>query len=624
MTSGPERDDKTKRSAPEKEGRRRKSRPGVGERWRKRSVKLLGGAPGRDGTDLFSQVSMMVGAFLNSPVRNRLLALGFGIFALIVLIAIGQVAINRWNEPFYDALARRDMQAFVHQLMVFFGIAGSLLVLNVSQTWLNQMFKLKMREGLARDLVGQWLAPGRAFRLANAGEIGINPDQRLHEDARHLAEMSCDLGINLLQSTVILVSFVGVLWSLSSGFVFHVADYSFSIPGYMVWAVIIYAASASWLTWIVGRSLVNINANRYAREADFRASLMRVNEHLDAITLSRGESDERRRLNLDIDAVLAAIRKIVYATTRLTWVTAGYGWLTIVAPILVAAPVYFGGGLTFGGLMMAVGAFSQVHNSLRWFVDNFGAIADWRATLLRVASFRQAVLHMDELGRLDRQIDLAVNDSEVLTLDGVSIAAPEQCLRLSRRTLTVKAGERVLVTGGTETQRTLLFRALGGLWQWGEGRIGMPAGDGVAFMPRAPYFPPGNLKGMIAYPLDIKKFSDEALENLLQRAGLGRLSASLDRVARWDRALTDDERQCLAFARLILQQPKWIVIDGALDGLDAEAYERIRDMLNDELKDAAIIHLGKPHLHEGLLTRQVHLEDDPDRKPLELPALKTA
>ncbi|MFK0684036.1 ABC transporter ATP-binding protein/permease [Ochrobactrum sp. BD67] len=623
MTSEPDKD-KTKQGAPKKGRPRKRVRRSVTERLRKSSAKLIGGTPSRDGTDLFSQVSMMVGAFLVSPVRNTLIALGTGIFVLVVLIAIGQVAINRWNEPFYDALARRDLQAFFHQLMVFFGIAGALLLLNVSQTWLNQMFKLKMREGLARDLVGQWLVPGRAFRLANAGEIGINPDQRLHEDARHLAETSCDLGINLLQSTVILVSFVGVLWSLSSGFVFHVAGYSFSIPGYMVWAVIIYAASASWLTWIVGRSLVNINANRYAREADFRASLMRVNEHLDAITLSRGEGDERRRLDLDIDAVLGAIRKIVYATTRLTWVTAGYGWLTIVAPILVAAPVYFGGGLTFGGLMMAVGAFTQVHNALRWFVDNFGAIADWRATLLRVASFRQAVLHMDALGRLDRQIDLAVNDGDVLTLDGVSIAAPEQCLKLSRETLAVKAGERVLVTGGTETQRTLLFRALGGLWSWGQGRIGMPVGDGVAFMPRAPYFPPGNLRGVIAYPLDIKQFSDEALEKLLQRAGLGRLSASLDNVARWDRVLTDDERQCLAFARLILQQPKWIVIDGVLDGLDTEAYQRIRDMLDSELKDAAVIHLGKPHLHEGLFTQQVHLEDDPDNKPLELPALKTA
>ncbi len=623
MTSEPDKD-KTKRSAPKKERRRKKPRRSVSERLRKSSAKLIGGSPSRDGTDLFSQVSMMVGAFMTSPVRNTLIMLGTGIFVLVVLIAVGQVAINRWNEPFYDALSRRDLQAFFHQLMVFFGIAGSLLVLNVSQTWLNQMFKLKMREGLARDLVGQWLVPGRAFRLANAGEIGINPDQRLHEDARHFAEMSCDLGINLLQSTVILVSFVGVLWSLSSGFVFHVAGYSFSIPGYMVWAVIIYAASASWLTWIVGRSLVNINANRYAREADFRASLMRVNEHLDAITLSRGEGDERRRLDLDIDAVLAAIRKIVYATTRLTWVTAGYGWLTIVAPILVAAPVYFGGGLTFGGLMMAVGAFSQVHNALRWFVDNFGAIADWRATLLRVASFRQAVLRMDELGHLDRQIDLATNDNDRLTLDDVSIAAPDLCLKLSRKAFSVKPGERVLVTGGTETQRTLLFRALGGLWPWGEGRIGMPVGDGVAFMPRAPYFPPGNLKGVIVYPLDIKQFSEEDLENVLRRAGLERLSTSLDRVARWDRVLTDDERQSIAFARLILQKPQWIVIDGALDGLDAEAYDRIRDMLNTELKDAAVIHLGKPHLHDGLFTQQVSLEGDPSGKPLEIPALKTA
>jgi putative ATP-binding cassette transporter len=616
MTSEPEQK-QPKRSAPKKSRKRGKSqRTGI--------KGLLTRQPVRDGNDLFSQLSMMTGAFWSSPVRTALIALGTGIFVLIVLIAIGQVAINRWNEPFYDALARKDLQAFFHQLMVFFGIAGSLLVLNVAQTWLNQMFKLKMREGLARDLVGQWLAPGRAFRLANAGEIGINPDQRLHEDARHLAETSCDLGINLLQSTVILVSFVGVLWSLSSGFIFHVGGYSFPIPGYMVWAVIIYAASASWLTWIVGRNLVNINANRYAREADFRASLMRVNEHLDAVTLSRGEADERRRLDLDIDAVLAAIRKIVYATTRLTWVTAGYGWLTIVAPILVAAPVYFSGGLTFGGLMMAVGAFTQVHNSLRWFVDNFGAIADWRATLLRVATFRQAILRMDELGRLDRQVDLAGNEDDRISLDNVSIAAPDICLRLSKGTFAVKPGERVLVTGGTETQRTLLFRALGGLWPWGDGRIGMPANDGVAFMPRAPYLPPGTLKSVIVYPFDLKKFAPEALEGVLQRAGLARLIGSLDHVTRWERVLTDDERQCLAFARLILQEPQWIIIDGALDGLDAEAYDRIRDILNNELKQAAVIHLGKPHLHNGLFSRQVNLEEDPDGTPLEIPALKSA
>lgn len=572
-----------------------------------------------DGDDVFSQGAVMVRAFWASPLRHTLILLGVGIFVLIVLIAIGQVAINRWNVPFYNALSRRDLPEFFHQLLVFFGIAGSLLVLNVVQTWLNQIFKLKLREGLARDLIGEWMKPGRAFRLENAGEIGVNPDQRLHEDARHLAETSSDLGINLLQSTVILISFVGVLWSLSSGFVFHVAGYSFAIPGYMVWAAVIYAGSASCLTWFVGRSLVNHNANRYAREADFRSSLMRVNEHVDAITLARGESDEKRRLDLDIDAVLAAIRKIALATTNLTWVTAGYGWFTIIAPILVAAPVYFSGGLTFGGLMMAVGAFTQVHNSLRWFVDNFGAIADWRATLLRVATFRQAVVRMDELGMLDRQIDIVTNDTEQLTIDDLQIAAPDNRLRLHEPKVSFEAGERVLISGGTELDRTLLFRTLGGLWRWGEGRIGMPAGDRVVFMPSTPYFPPGDLRGAIVYPQDRKSFSDAVLIEVLQRAGLERLATSLDRVARWDRILTDDEQQSLAFARVTLQEPHWIILDGVLDRMEISTYNRVRGLMTDQLKDAAIINLGRQWANNNTFNRVIELEEDPAGKPLVLP-----
>lgn len=564
----------------------------------------------------------MFRAFGASPLRNRLIAIGISIFVLIVLIAIGQVMLNRWNVPFYDALSRRDFPAFVHQLMVFIGIAGTVLVLNVAQTWLNQMFKLRLREGLARDLVGQWMKPGRAFKLENAGEIGVNPDQRLHEDARHLAEMSCDLGINLLQSTVILVSFVGVLWALSSGFVFHVGGYSFSIPGYMVWAAVFYAGSASLLTWLVGHKLVNYNADRYAQEAEFRFSLMRVTEHIDAITLARGERDEDRRLNLDIDAVLLAIRRIVSATTRLTWVTAGYGWFTIVAPILVAAPVYFSGGLSFGGLMMAVGAFGQVHNSLRWFVDNFGAIADWRATLLRVASFRQAVVKMDALEPMDRRITLSLNTDERLTLKELSIAAPDGCLRLDEGNVAFEAGERVLVTGSTEGGRTMFFRALGGLWPWGEGHIGMPAGDRIAFLSRVPYFPPDDLRGAIVYPQDRKAFSDTELTHVLRRAGLEHMAGDLDRVARWERVLSSDEQQCLALSRLILQSPQWVVIDGVLEEIDEKALKRVYSVLDDELKGATIINIGKPIANDRMFSRVVKLVDDLVSAPLRLPVVK--
>src|SRR6202034_4505517 len=110
--------------------------------------------------------------------------------------------------PFYDALARKNLDAFVEQLLVFLVIAAGLLSLNVAQTWLNQMIKLKLREGLLEDLLNEWLAPRRAFRLAEEGEIGVNPDQRIDQDAQHLTELSTDLGIGLLQDSLLLISFV--------------------------------------------------------------------------------------------------------------------------------------------------------------------------------------------------------------------------------------------------------------------------------------------------------------------------------------------------------------------------------------------------------------------------------
>ena len=317
------------------------------------------------GSRVVAQVGMMLRAAWAAPVRNTLLRLAAGVFLVIVAAAYGQIRLNRWNQPFYDALSHRDSAEFLVQLGVFGVIAGALLILSVAQRWLTEMMKLKLREGLTRDLVENWMLPRRAFRLANAGPIGVNPDQRMHEDARHLTELSADLGIGLLQASILLITFVNVLWALSADFAFHIGGRVVAIPGYMVWAGILYAGSASLLSYWVGRNLVSRNAERYAREADLRYSLVRVNEHIDAISLAAGEGDEARRLKLDLAGVLAAMRRLVTGLTNLTWITAGYGWFTLVAPIIVAAPIYFAGSISFGGLMMAAGAFIQVQSSLR-------------------------------------------------------------------------------------------------------------------------------------------------------------------------------------------------------------------------------------------------------------------
>lgn len=570
---------------------------------------------------LVPQLSMMIGALVASPVRNTLLTLGLGLIAVILITAYGQIRLNSWNQPFYDALSRRDLDDFMVQLGVFGMIAGSLLVLNVLQTFLHQMTKLKLREGLVLDLIGQWLVPRRAFRLANAGPIGVNPDQRLHEDARHLTELSADLGIGLFQATILLLSFIGVLWTLSSGFVFNVGGRSFDIPGYMVWAAILYAGSASLVSYWVGRPLVERNAERYQRESDLRFSMMRLNEHIDAVALFGGEADEKRRIEISLYSVLDATRSIIMRTTGLTWVTAGYGWITIVAPILVAAPVYFAGNLSFGGLMMAVGAFNQVQNSLRWFIDNFSALADWRATLLRIASFRSAILKTDVLHTVENRIEFVEGEKGKVLIDELEIASPTGCTMLKERKVEIKAGERVVIVGDSGTGKTLLFRTLAGLWPWGDGRISWPKGETVLHMPRTPYLPPGTLKEVMAYPSAVDKFDAGDFPAALKAVGLDGLSGKLDMYKRWDKKLSEDEQHALAFARVRLQKPDWLLVDEALDSIEEATHERVVAMLAKDLKHTGVIHIGKAQAHDHLFKRVLHLVNDPkthtlERKPM--------
>ncbi|MER8437727.1 ABC transporter ATP-binding protein/permease [Mesorhizobium sp. M1312] len=568
-----------------------------------------------EASSLRDQLATIKQALATSPIRKHLLWACVGIVAVIVATSIGQVLLNRWNEPFYDALARRDMQGFLHQLLVFAAIAGGLLVLNIGQTWLDQMIRLKLREALTLDLIGEWMRPARAFRLANAGAIGVNPDQRLQQDAGHLSDLSTGLGIGLLQSFILLVSFVGVLWSLSSGFVFHIGGYSLAIPGYMVWAAILYAGTASWLSWLVGRPLIRFNSDRYTREAELRSSVVRVNENVDAIALAHGEADARRRLEFDLGTVLGAMRRIYSAQINLSWVTDTYGWITVVAPILVASPVYFAGDISFGGLMMAVGAFNQVHASLRWFINNIGGIADWRATLMRVADFRIALGETDVLHDTEERIMIGENPYGRLTFENLEVASRDGCTKLAEPHVEIRAGERVMITGDPRAGKTLFFRAIAGLWPWGSGRIGMPAGEVPAFVPRKPYFPLGTLREVLNHA--DAAVSDAEISAVLAEVGLGRLSSSLDRSARWERELSDDEQRLLAFARLVLRQPKWVIIDEALDTFDGATLRRVLSMLEARLAEAAILNIGRGQQNIEFFPRSLAIVKDVER-----PALK--
>lgn len=573
---------------------------------------------------LARQMRMMTHALIHSSARKVLALLSGFIVLIVVATAYGQIRLNQWNRPFYDALSHREFGEFLVQLGVFAVIAGSLLILNVAQQWLSQMLTLKLREGLMNDLLQVWLAPRRAFRLAHAGPIGVNPDQRMHEDARHLTELSATLSIGLLQATVLLAAFVRVLWGISRGFSMRLGHTTLSIPGYMVWAAVVYAGSASLLSYRVGRGLIARNAERYAREADLRFSLVRVNEHIDSITLAEGEAQEAKRIHVNVVAVLAAMRRLVTGLTYLTWVTAGYGWFTIVAPIIAASPLYFAGNLSFGGLMMAAGAFSQVQSSLRWFVDNFSSIADWRATLLRVAVFRRAALDTEELNPSESRIEIVEGAPGKFTLERLHIARPDGGIQISEGTVELEAGARVLVVGKPGGGKTVLFRALAGLWPWGSGRIVRPRGESILYLPNRAYLPPGTLREVLAYPAAGERFDEASCQRALERAGLAHLSGSLRTARDWNTVLGDDEQRALALARAVLHQPKWIIIDETLHSVERAMLPRIADIFSRELQHTGVLHIARSQAEDPLNSRVVHLVPDPAMRPLARPRMPGA
>ncbi|MET0528894.1 MAG: ABC transporter ATP-binding protein/permease, partial [Microvirga sp.] len=543
--------------------------------------------------------------------RNRkgwpMIRLGIAIVVILIGNMVGQIRLNQWNGAFFDAVEKRDTSSFFHQLLVFLVIVAVLLGLVVAQTWLQERLKIRLRERLTHVLLDIWLKPNRAYQLGFMGESSGQPDQRLQEDCRLFSELSTELGVGMLQAFLLLVSFMGVLWTLSGTTTFMFNGDEVSIPGYMVWVALGYAGIGSGLTWLVGRPMIRLNTLRYAREADLRFALVRVNESAESVSLYKGETDERRSLDGFVEEVLKATRRLSGGLARLTWITSGYGWLAIVVPILAAAPGYFSGRLSFGDMMMVVGAFNQVQAALRYFVDNFPKIADWRSAVLRVATFRQAAIDLEEVTAENGRIDIQPHPKGWLSFERLSIALSDGSILIEDATAEIKPGERVLIMGESGAGKSTLFRAISTLWPWGSGRIRIPPQEQMMFLPQRPYLPLGTLRAALSYPAAPNTFEDADIRSALERCGLGEFVDMLDKYERWDKTMSLGQQQRVAFARVILHKPRWVFMDEATSALDEENQNSMLSLFDDELKGASVMSIGhRPGLEE-FHTRTLHI-----------------
>lgn len=556
---------------------------------------------------MLSELAALFRAMMRGRAGWPTARLFLGVVVVLVGNMVGQVRLNAWNGDFFDALEERNTSAFLDQFTVFFAIVAVLLALVVAQTWLQEMLKVRVRERLSHLLLDDWLQPGRAYRLGFLGERGAVPDQRMQEDCRLFAEFTTELGVGLLQSTMLLVTFIAVLWTLSSYVVFTTNGEDFRIPGYMVWVAVAYAGLGSGLTWLVGRPMIRLNTERYAREAELRFALVRVNENAEGVALYCGEPDERRNLEATLGRVLGATRRLSGGLARLTWITSGYGWVAIVVPIIAAAPGYFTGRLSFGELMMVVGAFTQVQAALRYFVDNFPKIADWRSAVLRVSTFRRAMAELEEEGAQADRIKLEPHPDGKLAFEGLVISLIDGRTVIEDATAEISQGERVLITGASGSGKSTLFRATAGLWPWGQGVIRTPPPDEQMFMPQRPYLPLGTLRAAVCYPGAPDTFPDEAVRRALERCGLGEFAHALDVDDRWDKRLSLGQQQRVAFARVLLHRPRWVFMDEATSALDDDGQAAMLSLFEGELDGTTILSIAHRPGVEAFHTRTLRL-----------------
>ena len=532
----------------------------------------------------------------------------------LVQIAL-QVRLNLCNRDFFDALDKRDHAQFLWQMGLFTVLALAGIAAAVLQLHARQTLQVWWREWQVRHLQRRLLSESCHYRLQHLEGAADNPDQRISENTRWATAMAVELALGLLHSVLLLVSFVGILWTISGALPITVGGAEMEIPGYMVFAAALYAAAGTAATWWVGRPMTAINARRNEAESDHRFALVRLRENSEGVALISGEADEERGLKRAFKRVSAIMEDLNRVERRLTVLSSAYGMVTHIFPIMVAAPRYFAGAITLGVLMQVGSAFYEVTRALTWLMTNHPRVADWVSHVERVVELEDsfdAAARLTDCGAIAVEEAPAAGGAEVVAFEGLSVSAPDGRVLVRRADALIRPGERVLIQGESGTGKSTLFRALAGAWPWGAGRIRVPGCGAAMFLPQRPYLPLGSLGAALAYPAPPAAFTEAAMAEALARCGLARLAVRLGEEARWDRILSLGEQQRLAFARVLLHRPRWVFLDEATAALDEANQDAMMELLRNELPNSAVVSIGHRPGLERYHGRVLVLEPSPE------------
>jgi len=540
--------------------------------------------------------------------------LGAVISIELMLVAI-DVLINQWNARFYNALQDRNWDVFVREIGVFSLLAACFIILAVYQLYLNQWLQIRWRRWLTGHYLGEWLdQSANHYRMQLQGDAADNPDQRVSDDVKLFVEKTMEIGLSLLNSIVTLLSFVVILWGLSAAAPLHLFGSSVDIPGYLVWGALIYAIFGTALTQWIGSPLVRLNFQQQRYEADFRFNLVRVRENSEQIALMKGELAERGKLWDRFNYVVENWYGIMSRTKRLTAFTASYGQAAVIFPYVLVAPAYFSGKIQLGGVAQTASAFGSVQRALSVFVNIYRSLADWRAVLSRLDGFEMSIQSAQQLAAGTASIKLVPSTSgDEIGLRQLLVRLPNGESLVAADGFKLRAGERALVTGPSGAGKSTLFRAIAGIWPFGEGSIAIPPNAAVMMLPQRPYFPIGSLHAATVYPGEASGFSKDQVRETLVSIGLPQLADRLDEEAHWNRMLSLGEQQRLGLARALLHAPNYLFLDEATASLDEPSEAALYRLLLQKLPQTTIVSIGHRSTLEAFHDRKLTLVRDGDR-----------